>query len=452
MMSGSTRGMTGRSPLRVAVAGLWHLGSVAAGCLAELGHRVVGIDEDAHRVAALREGRAPLFEPDLDGLLGKGLASGRLSFTTDFSDGIPQADVVFVAYDTPVTDRDEVDLSVVMCAIERAIPLLKPSSLILVHSQVPVGTCGRIRERVRAVSSGDGCEVAYIPENLRLNQAIDRFLHPDMLVVGAEAQGAYGMVDGLLAGIDAPRVRTNLETAEMTKHALNAYLATSISFGNELANMCQLVGADASQVVAFLRLDRRVGSHVPIDPGMGFAGGTLARDVRSLQSLGRAHGYQPHLIDAVLRVNERQNFLPVMWLEKMFGALAGLHIGVLGLTYKTGTSTLRRSAAVEVVRHLTAKGALVTASDPKAELSDAGELPQFEFTRDPHRAVSGKDALVLMTPWPEFKTLDYERIRSEMRSPVVLDMQNALDRDHLEGLGFVYISVGRGRLASLRGA
>lgn len=437
--------------LTVAVVGLWHLGSVTAACLARLGHRIAGYDKDPERTATLQDGRAPLFEPGLNDLLREGIASGRLRFTADFANAVAGADVVVVAYDTPVNEQDEVDTSVVRDAVRRAAPLLRSGTLVLVHSQVPVGTCATIRGELNTVRSDGGVEVACVPENLRLGQAIERFMHPDMLVVGAEDPQAHEVVDALFARIDAPRVRTNLTTAEMAKHAINAFLATSISFGNELAALAQTAGADGVQLAAILHHEKRVG-RAPIDPGMGFAGGTLARDVKVLQGLGNSTAYRPYLMDAVLRANEQQNSLPLLWLRKIHGSLEGLHVGVLGLTYKAGTSTLRRSASLAIVRQLVAEGTTVAVADPRADLAEVDDLPPFQFSRDPYAAAAGADALLLVTPWPEFANLDYDRIRGGMRHPVLLDMPNSLDKERMERLGYVYVGVGRGKLVRLERA
>lgn len=431
--------------------GLWHLGSVTAACLAHLGHAVVGVDDDAARVAALQGGQAPLFEPGLDDLLAAGIRSGRLRFSTRLADEAPRADVVIIAYDTPVTLLDEPDLTVVTEAVDRVMPLLKPSSLLLVHSQVPVGTCGRIRDLVSTRRLREGIEVAYIPENLRLGQAIERFLRPDMIVAGAQDPRAFSLIARMFSGVETHWVETSLVTAEMIKHAINAFLATAISFGNEVANLCQAIGADATQVAQALHLERRIGL-APVDPGMGFAGGTLARDVMTLRKLGQARSSPTELLDAVVEVNRAQNALPMRWLRTIFGDAEGLRVGVLGLTYKTGTSTLRRSSALEVVRSLTAQGVDVTAADPMADLGEVKDLPPMAFTRDPYAAAAGRDALLLLTPWPEFTDLDYERLRTLMRHPVVLDMPNALDRERLERLGFQYVGVGRGTLHRVEGA
>jgi len=430
-------------PLKVAVAGLWHLGCVAAACLAAVGHRVVGVDADPQRVESLRAGRAPLREPGLDALLADGAAAGRLRFTDDLSEAFRDADVAYLAYDTPVDDRDRADVSVVLGAAEVAGQALPPGALLLVQSQVPVGTCRALRAGLRAARGGD-VGVAYVPENLRLGEAIERYLHPDVLVIGADDPEARGRVDRLFAAIGAPRVRTDLATAEMAKHAINAFLATSISFANELANLSQLEGADTDALLEVLRLERRIGPRVPLRPGMGFAGGTLARDVNALEDVAERHRYTPHLLEAVLRVNDGQQSLPIRWLEQAYGTLAGRRVGVLGLTYKPGTSTLRRSASVAMIRSLVRAGAEVSAADPQADLAEVADLPSFEFGRDPYRAAAHADALVVATPWPEFEALDFGRLRAEMRHPLILDMPRLLDRARLEALGFTYVSVGCG--------
>jgi len=439
---GGVRPLDGAS-VRIAVVGLWHLGCVAAACLAKVGHDVVGVEEDPARLASLRDGHAPLREPGLDALLGDGLAAGRLRFTGDLRAAAADADVAYIAYDTPVNDRDEADAALVLDAAARAGAALRLGGLVLVQSQVAVGTCGTIRAAFEAARPGEVL-VAYVPENLRLGQAIDRYLHPDLLVVGADDEAASILVERVFAAIEAPRVPTDLATAEMAKHAINAFLATSISFVNELADLSQLEGTDLDALLAVLRLERRIGPRVPLTPGMGFAGGTLARDVRALQASARRHAFPLPLLDAVLRVNDEQKALPVRWLERAYGTLAGRRVGVLGLTYKPGTSTLRRSAAVEVIRRLVAAGATVSAADPQADVTEISDLPPFEFSRDPYQAAAGADALVVVTPWPEFEVLDYDLVRARMRHPVVLDMPGALDRRRLEALGFAYVGVGRG--------
>lgn len=247
----------------------------------------------------------------------------------------------------------------------------------------------------------------------------------------------------LLDRIDAPKVRTDLATAEMVKHTINAFLATCISFANEVAALCEICGADATQVAAALRMDRRVGRGAPVSPGTGFAGGTLARDVTVLQQLAGRARVQTLVLDAVVAVNDRQRQLPIRWLREIFGRFSGLRIGILGLTYKPGTSTVRRSTGIELIRTLVREGAQVAAADPLADLREVDDLPTFQFSRDPYSVAEGKDALLILTAWPEFVSLDYGQIRSQMRRPVLLDLPNALNPRTLSDLGFLYRGVGR---------
>ncbi len=431
--------------LRVAVVGLWHLGSVSAACLASLGHSVIGVDEDSNRLAKLSIGNAPVYEPGLDELLATQIAAGRLTFTADLENAVRRSDLVIIAYDTGVTEIDKGDMGLIQKSMDRIIPSLMDGNALLLFSQVPVGTCRAIQDRMRTDRGGLRAGVAYIPENLRLGQAIERFLRPDMVVIGVEDTMTGQCAERLLAPIDAPKVRTNLATAEMVKHAINAFLATCISFANELAALCEVSGADATQVTAALRMDRRVGIGTPVSPGTGFGGGTLARDVTVLRRLAENAGVQPLLLDAVVAVNDRQRLIPIRWLRETFGQLSGLRIGVLGLTYKPGTSTVRRSIGLELIHTLVREGMEVGASDPKADLAEVDNLPAFHFSRDPYAIADGKDALLIMTAWPEFGNLDYGRIRTLMRHPVLFDLPNMLDPQTLSDLGFVYIGLGRKR-------
>ncbi len=432
---------------KVCVGGLWHLGSVTAACLADLGFSVTGFDPSAERVSGLAAGKAPIYEPGLDELLQRNLRAGNLAFTSDLANGVRGASHVIIAFDTPVNESDDVDLREILDTVRRMAPLLDDGATLVVSSQAPVGTCQRLAESLAAKAPEKTFRVACVPENLRLGQAMQRFLHPDFLVIGAEDSATHESVERLFTGIDTPKVRVSLKTAEMCKHAINTYLATMISFGNEIANLCDLVGADAPQVARVLRMDARVSPRAPLEPGMGFAGGTLARDVKALRRLGAQHGYTPSLIAGVAAVNQRQNRMVVRRLQALYPSLQQLNIGVLGLTYKPGTSTLRRSAALEIIGALSSEGAQVRAYDPKA---DPAELKSrngtFRLCDDPYEAAAGCDALLLATPWPQFKELDYARVRAEMRQAVLLDPHNLLNPDALANLGFVYQGTGIARM------
>lgn len=428
----------------VCVIGIWHLGAVTAACLAELGYPVVGVDADAARVEALNRGTPPLYEPGLEELLRTHTATGRLRFTTSVAQGVRGAQYVLIAFDTPVDENDEADLSPVAGAVRELAPHLQRGATVVMSSQVPVGTCEELAAAIHAINPGADFGMACTPENLRLGQAIERFLKPDMLVIGADTPATAERVAQLYAPVQTQVLKTTLRTAEMTKHAINAYLATAISFGNELANICDQVGVDAFDVVRALRMDARVSPRAPLLPGLGFAGGTLARDMKVLHRLAQRHRYPAHLVKGVLAVNRDQNGMVVRKLRRVLGTLAGRRVGLLGLTYKAGTSTLRRSAAVEIAQTLAAQGAAITAHDPMADPVEVAQHRELAFTHDPYAVAAGAHALVVVTAWPQFQELDYARLRGAMAGDVLLDPQNCMDPDTMRRLGFRYYGTGRG--------
>jgi len=432
--------------MKIGVIGAWHLGTVTAACLADLGYDVTAADREDARIQELNAGTSPIFEPGLGELLARNLAAGRLRFTTDLGQAVTEAPYVIIAYDTPVDDQDRVDLAPLISAAAEIAPHLSPAATVIVSSQVPVGTCAALADIIQEANPSPAFGIACVPENLRLGQAIELFKAPDFLVLGADEGATHERLEALFAPIKTAKLRMGLRTAEMTKHAINAYLATSISFINEIANLCDIAGADAPQVSEALRLDRRIGPGLPLKPGLGFAGGTLARDMKALQRLAAENKCEAPLIKAVLAVNERQNRLVIERLKEYYGTLRGLHVGVLGLTYKPGTSTLRRSAALELIQELAAQGASVKAYDPKADPRELeGWRDLFTLSSDPYGAAEGSQALILATGWPQFKELDFTRIRGLVENPLILDAQNLLDADRMSGLGFIYRGIGRSR-------
>jgi UDPglucose 6-dehydrogenase len=430
---------------KVCVVGLWHLGAVTSVCFADLGHNVVGVAEDPERAASLNDGAPPLFEPGLAELMARHLETGRLRFTSSLREGVQGSPYVVIAYDTPVNEQDEPDLAPLTATVDALAGCLEDGVTIVINSQVPVGTCEVLADRMRSLNPGLRFGMACVPENLRLGQAIERFLRPDFLVFGADSGATLEKVEALYSPIPGPRARMSLRSAEMTKHAINAYLATCISFGNELANLCDEVGADAFQVVQVLKMDSRVSPKTPLLPGLGFAGGTLARDMTILKELAAQHGYPAPLINGVLAVNQFQNGMVVQRLEDLLGTLAARTIGVLGLTYKPDTSTLRRSAAIEIIRDLVAKGAAIKAFDPKADPAEVAlHRREFSICADPYAAAKDADALAVVTPWPEFRDLDLARLKGVMHNPVILDAPNMLEPAKVTQAGFVYQGIGRG--------
>jgi len=429
-------------PDTLCVVGLWHLGPVAAACWADLGHPVVGVDESARVVEGLRAGRAPVFEPGLDSLIQAGLSTRALRFTRDLGEGVSAADVVLVAFDTPVDASDQLDLAPVESTVLRLAPFLRKQAVLVVSSQVPVGTCARWRNAVRDIA-GRAVGLAYVPENLRLGDAIRSYRHPERVVLGADDETARQTAAELFGSLGAPIVPMSLVSAEMAKHALNSFLATSVSFINEIATLCEVVGADVLAVAEALRTDPRVGPRAFLSPGLGFAGGTLGRDLQVLRATGRTGGVGTPVLDAVLEVNRRRGDVVLRRLARLYSTLDGLAVGVLGLTYKAGTSTLRRSVALEVIRSLVAAGAKVKAFDPKADLAEVDGTLEFEPVPDAYEAARGASALLVLTEWPEFVGLDFGRVKALMASPVVFDGKNLLADLRLGERGFTYMGVGR---------
>ncbi len=426
---------------RLAVVGLWHLGCVAASSLAKLGHTVRATDFDPQTVRKLQRGVPPVYEPGLAEFIAEQTGEGRLRFALSCPEAFADADYVFVTFDTPVDENDQSDLAAIVSAFDAIAEDAQSGVEIVVMSQVPVGTCRRLAERLHTRAPRLSFDLVYHPENLRLGEALHNFLHPDFLLVGAEDQDAADRLLRLYAGVSASSLTMSLASAEMTKHALNAFLATSISFANELAGLAETCGADIRDVVRALRCDRRIGPHAFLNPGPGFSGGTLGRDVQALRSIGEQLGRKTPQLDATLAVNREQ--LSRLF-EKMYSACSGLRgrrVGLLGLTYKPGTNTLRRSHALALARRLLEAGAEVRAFDPQLPEPSA-ETDGVTLCADPYQAAESADAVLLMTPWPEFKGLDLARLRRAVRQPVLLDAHNLLDDRAARVAGFHYCGVG----------
>lgn len=420
--------------MNVAVLGLWHLGSVTAACLARH-HPVTGLDFDEPVVAGLLAGRAPLHEPGLDALLAAGIASNQLQFSSDPA-SIATADVLWVCYDTPVDADDRSDLDWVHTRLARVLPLLKSGTVVLVSSQLPVGTCAQL------ASQYPNLHFACSPENLRLGKAIDAFEKPARIIVGAASAPARAALEKMLSPLGAPLIWMRPESAEMVKHALNSFLALSVAYINEIAVLSETVGADAQEVAAGLKSDPRIGSRAYLGPGGPFAGGTLARDVVSLTKLGVAQNLPLALIPAIKESNDRHRG----WaFRKVSAALAGLPqpvVAVLGLAYTPNTSTLRRSAAVELCRHLLSAGIKVQAYDPLVRTPDA-EHADLSLADSAANALLGAHAAVICTEWPEFRDLPWPALLAGMARPVVIDANRFVEKSVAPVSGAVYLTVGR---------
>lgn len=426
---------------RIATVGLWHLGSVVSACLASLGHSVRGTDPDGARVGDLAAGTPPVFEPGLSKLIAEQASAGRLAFFPTCREAFSGAEFIFVTFDTPVDDDDQCDLAPIEKTFAEIAAHAPQGITIVLMSQVPVGTCALLAAELRARAPRLEFTLLYQPENLRLGDALDTFLRPDFLVFGVGPHTDPVRWERAYEGIHAPHLVMRWASAEMSKHALNAFLATSISFVNELAGLAEAGGADIREVTRALKRDRRVGAHAFLSPGPGFAGGTLGRDVQALRALGLRSGKPTLHLDATLAVNRARLDGVAETLRQATGGLAGKRVALLGLTYKPGTSTLRRSHAIELARRLAAEGVEVAAFDP--------QVPQpLEETRgillcdSVAAAAAQADALVLLTPWPEFRDINWSALQSVVRHPLILDTHNFLDDAAVGRSGWRYLGLG----------
>lgn len=425
---------------KIGVIGLWHLGCVVSACLAEAGNEVTGGDFDQEILSGLKKGKPPLFEPGLEALIGKNLAEGRLQYTEGFSKIIPGREFIFITFDTPVDEQDRSDLMVIERAIDEIARYADQKMVIVISSQLPVGTSRRLQETLRK-KNRNRLEIVYSPENLRLGDAIKTFKEPDRVVIGADSVWAGDCLDRLYAFVSGFKLRMDLNSAEMTKHALNSFLAASVSFINEIADLSEIVGADIRQVVHAMKTDKRVGQNAFLNPGMGFAGGTLARDIQILRELGRRDRRPTRILDAVLLVNqERIQGIKEKVLQR-YPKLGKVQLGLLGLTYKPKTSTLRRSVALALAREFLKEGALVKAFDPMIKESTQ-ETEGIRICQTPYEAAEGAHALILATEWPEFREVDFVQVKQRMKDPFLIDTRNFLNPELLTSLGFKYQGVG----------
>jgi UDPglucose 6-dehydrogenase len=414
--------------MRVGVYGIWHLGAVTAACLAHKGHDVVAIDPDASNVARLQQGQQPILEPGLEALAREGLVAGRLSYTTVL-ESLRDIDVLWVTFDTPVDSEDRADTEFVVGKVRDALPFLREGTVVLLSSQLPVGTTASLEGFATEMLGGRGLEFASSPENLRLGKAIDVFLQPDRIVVGTRTTAAKQRLSLLLSPISDRIEWMSVESAEMTKHAINAFLALSVTFANELASLCERVGADASQVERGLKTESRIGPRAYLSPGGAFAGGTLARDVAFLTDMSANLGLVTPLLCGVRPSNENHKGWAQRMLTAALGSLECRTVTVWGLTYKPGTDTLRRSMAVELVDLLLAGGVTVKVFDPAVNQLPARWAGRVTAAPSALEALDGADALVVGTEWPEFRELAGQVRVPNGRTLIVIDANR-----HLRGL------------------
>jgi len=427
--------------MKIGVAGLWHLGTVTAACLASAGHAVVGFDQNSETIGGLQKGLLPVFEPGLEDLIRREIDAGRLRFSSHRED-LAAVDIMWIAYDTPIDERDHADVESVMKSATMVLPLVGHESLVLISSQLPVGSTRRLEDSYRHLKPGGTATFAYLPENLRLGSAIEAFTRPDRVVAGVRKTSDKDRIARLLKPFTERIEWMSVESAEMTKHALNAFLAASVAYINELAGLCERVGADAKEVERGMKTDARIGPRAYLRPGNAISGGTLARDVSYLMEIGQRVGLPTHLISGVQRSNEAHKDWPHRRLAEAVGDLRGRAIAVLGLTYKPGTDTLRRSTAVETCRWLSEQGASVVAYDPAVRTLPAELTRCIDLRLSAEEALRGASAALIATEWPEFTLIKTDDLITWMQQPIVLDPGRFLEAQLGRDKRIRYLAVG----------
>lgn len=428
--------------MKVAVVGLWHLGAVTAACLAALKHEVIAYDPNPATIDALLLGKGPVFEPGLDALISEGLASGYLNPSNALG-AIAEADIVWVTYDTPVDDNDIADVDAVLNHIKQLMAHVKPNGLILISSQCPVGSTAQLMAYAKQTYAEKNIHFAYSPENLRLGKAIHVFTQPERVVIGIETSADQAKLQALFQPITENLIWMSIPSAEMTKHALNAFLATSVVFINEVASLCEKVGADAREVERGLKTEGRIGPYAYLKPGGAIAGGTLARDVNYLMQVGEKSGVATPLFSSLLESNRKHKHWACFRLLDVMQSLKGKTITALGLTYKAGTDTLRRSSSVEICQWLSQQGARVVAYDPAVSSLPPALNQLIEIKPSLADALAASDAAIVATEWPEFVNVLADQVVDLMRAPRIFDATGFLVKALGNDARIQYFTVGR---------
>jgi len=430
----------------IAVIGTGYVGLVVAVGLADFGNRVIGVDIDDAKIIMLNRGKLPFYEPGLKDYLKVNIESGRLSFTQDISSAIIGSDVVFLAVGTPPKRDGSANLEYLESSIDAIAEHARSYTLVVTKSTVPIGTNRALRERIRALGAASEIEMVSNPEFLREGRAIQDFFHPDRVVIGADSDRARETLGGIYRALrldGVPFVWCSLETAELIKYATNAFLATKIAFINQMANLANKAGADITLIAKSMGMDGRIGEKF-LHPGPGFGGSCLPKDIRALVSAGNSLNVDMSLVKAVIAANEEQKFRVVVRLRELLGAqLSGLSIAVLGLAFKSNTDDVRESPALQVVADLVEEGALIRAHDPRAMDNFRAIFPDITYCASAREAIKGADAVLVLTEWNEYRSLDFNLISKEVRGRIILDTRNLLNPKLAREHGFVYWDNGR---------
>jgi len=424
---------------KIGVIGLWHLGSVLCASWSKLGYEIVGFDYDKNRVDNLLNGIPPVFEPELSEIINTGLNNQTLTFSNDLKSLI-DCDFILLSYDTPVDNNDSCDLTILEKSVVDASTVMKDNSILIVSSQSPVGYCANLRKIL--IENNETIELAYSPENLRLGEAIECYLNPGRIILGTSNKMTEKKCLSLLTNITDNILTMNIESSEVVKHGINSFLALSVVFANNLSDICEESGANISDVMKGLKSDPRIGEKAYLSPGIGFSGGTLGRDLKVLNDFNIKVSGSAKLFGNIHKTNLERKAVIVEKIMKILFAKKGKTVGILGLTYKPGTSTLRRSLPLEIVDLLIREKIKVKVYDPRADYSELNFETKFIITNDIEDVSKDIDLLVLLTEWPEFKTFDWGLIKNNMNIPMIFDTKNFLDRKILKENKFHYYSLG----------
>ncbi|HVF47482.1 MAG TPA: UDP-glucose/GDP-mannose dehydrogenase family protein [Pyrinomonadaceae bacterium] len=432
--------------MHIAVIGTGYVGLVTGACFAEFGVDVTCVDVDVTKVENLKKGIIPIYEPGLDKIVEKNAAAGRLKFTTDIRSAVEEALVVFLAVGTPPLEDGSPDMSFYRQAAKEVAEAMNGYKVLVTKSTVPVGTGKWLRGFVmESLKVDTDFGVASNPEFLREGAAIEDFMRPDRVVVGSDDERAVEIMKDLyrpLFLIETPVVITSLEAAELIKYAANAFLATKITFINEIANLCDAIGCDVHDVARGMGMDNRIGRKF-LHPGPGYGGSCFPKDTRALTTVADAFGVETRIVDAVVEANERQREAMIPKIENLIGGFNGKLIGVLGLSFKPETDDMRESPAIDIIKEMIKRGATVKAYDPVAMKEARHSLPEIEYALDEYSAIDGADALVIITEWNQFRALDMEKVKSLLKSPKVADLRNIYEPEDMREMGFEYVGVGR---------
>ena len=433
--------------MKITVIGCGYVGLVTAACLADFGHTVTGVDHDPSKIALLKQGTSPIYEKDLTPLIRVNTQRHRLFFQTSLGHSVEDAEVVFIAVGTPSLDNGAADTAQVMAVAAELAKYIKDYKVIVNKSTAPIGAAKQVHKVIRDHLETDvDFDVVSNPEFLREGHAVKDFQEPDRVVIGANSPRARKVMSRVYADLikkGVPYIQTNLESAEMIKYASNAFLATKIAFINEIANLCETVGADIRTVARSMGLDTRIGPQF-LNTGPGYGGSCFPKDTRALAYIGRVSGVPLTIVETVITANEEQKARMVRKIEGVVGALRGKTLGILGLAFKPDTDDLRESPALTIINNLLAAGAIIQAYDPQA-MKEAEKTfkKTITYCADPYAAAEGAEALVIITDWEVFKSLDFMRLRKVMASPALIDLRNLFTPAEVEQYGFTYESVGR---------